>query len=165
MSPTSGKASIGRVRKQNRPTPTNNARIKRQNSGWYSAKATTRRIIDCADLACRGQSPGGLGELLEEHASVGDHMVSRLEAGDHRDSPVMLWADPHFAPLVSTETFLPVDEELAAIEEDGAVRHVEARGRFSGQSHAHERLVLQEPLRVLHAAANAKRAGRGIDEV
>src|SRR3954466_7151241 len=103
VSVTSGKASTGRFLNANAPAPMNNATPSAMNSGWYSAKATMRRITSFLRRE----------NLLEQQVAVDDHVLARLEAVEHHLVAVAHRADPdraaHIAPAAG------IDEHIMAI--------------------------------------------------
>src|SRR5438309_1095221 len=83
MSETSGNASIGSDAKATTPAPTNNTVNRRMNSGWPSAKATTRRIT-------RSRASRQLEQPLHEQAARCYDALTAGQAVANRDDTVLL---------------------------------------------------------------------------
>src|SRR4051812_42408191 len=73
VSVTSGKASTGRFLNAKAPAPMNNATPSATNSGWYSAKATMRRITSFLRRE----------NLFEQQVAVDHNVLARLDAVEH----------------------------------------------------------------------------------
>src|SRR2546430_8343936 len=111
MSETSGNASIGSDAKATTPAPTNNTVNRRMNSGWPSAKATTRRIT-------RSRASRQLEQPLHEQAARCYDALTAGQAVANRDDTVLLRPDLHDGSAIPSGPLLDKDHVRLTGEHD-----------------------------------------------
>src|SRR2546426_3797881 len=160
MSETSGKASIGSASKAAMPAPTKSATSSITNSGWRSANATTRVIME----ALRAEVI--LVDPLQQDGALAHHALSALEALQHRQPVAVLRAERHLAPFELAGCVCDVQEVAIALEQNGG------RGDFGNRRRIrrldvdrNEHLGAQDRLGILQRAARADGAAHRVEEV
>src|SRR5438552_4107830 len=85
-----------------KPPATKRVRPRTMNRGLFSAKETTRSIIDRPASGCAALGGGAAGELpiqaMQEKGPLHHHLLAEVHAGDDAREPVADSLDFHLAP-------------------------------------------------------------------
>src|ERR1039458_70684 len=96
MSETSGNASMGRFTNAAMPPPMKRITISTMNSGWSSAKLTTRLIME--NFENEKMRATSFHEFLQQHAAIRHDLLAGLQAVQNQHAASLFGADGNLLP-------------------------------------------------------------------